>query len=95
MKKNYYYKDRLIRTSEHDYRYAVIIEAPTKFEVCLCTKELGYAYRKLRETRAYWQNAKDKLPQFEKTLTLRKYQEIMSNYDSYIENVKIVRLEVR
>ena len=96
MKKKFYYKDQLIRTSSHDYQYAVVVEKPNSpLRLCGCTEKLANAYKMAKEEKSYWEKAKIGLPKFKETLSQEAYQDYMAEYENNIQHIRIVRLEVR
>ena len=97
MKKKYYYKNHLIRTSDHDYSFAVINEyASGQIIVRGCHGTFIQAIKRFSQEEKHWEISIDVLErEYKDKITRERFDALIKKYNIEIDTLKIVEIEAR
>ena len=97
MKKKYYYKNHLIRTSDHDYSFAVINEyAIGEIIVRGCHGTFIQAMKRFSQEKKHWESCIDVLEhEYKDKLSDERFDHWMNKYNRELDTLAIVEIEAR
>ena len=97
VKKKYYYKNHLIRTSDHDYSFAVINEyASGQIIVRGCHGTYDQARKRFSQELKHWEICIGVLErEYKDKLTNERFDSFINKYNIELDTLKIVEIEAR
>lgn len=97
MKMKYYYKNHLIRTSDHDYSFAVINEyASGQIIVRGCHGTYDQARKRFSQEMKHWETCIGVLEhEYKDKLSYERFNHWMDKYNLELDTLKIVEIEAR